>query len=516
MYVNKETRIAKEKELIKRWDWLTEGLDDYDNKLNTSILLENSYDTMIGEGQVSPGWLESTILNENSEMLTEAPTISTAVGSNLIPKVLFPVIRRVFPSLIANKLVSVQPIQARTGVIYYIIYTFTNTKGEITAADEYSAAPNQALPGYATWYSSEKIGPYTATVSVSGDSTTLNAASARTFFAYNADTVSIKRIEVYNANLGTAYSGVSTAPVQGAYCNSFTGLGTYNCYYELAGGTIRLRRSADSTAALGLVPWKPAHVAVAYIVYNQEASTKIPEMEFSIGSETVDTTERKLKVRWTKEAEQDMKAYHKIDVESELVKMASMEMNYEIDREIIQFTGDQVVSALSFIHDWTSDSPNTGNNTVGNFLDRHRALSQKIYQVAAKIAQYNRQGPASWVVVSPQIGALLNMLPDFKGEVSGGTFSVFEAGTLGSGLKVYVDPNRFGATASELLLGYKSNNTTYGAGVVYAPYTNWVSGLVTDPNNFNSIRGFFTRYALKKVPRGQWFYGKVTLNNYQI
>jgi len=519
MYIDKETRIQQERDLVKRWDWLTEGVDDYEQKLTTSILLENSYDTMISEGQVNPGWLESTILNEdNEEMLTEAPTISTSAGSNLIPKVLFPVIRRVYPSLIANKLVSVQPIQARTGVIYYMIYTFTNQKGDIsTAGSEYTGVAQQGLPAYSTWYSSEKIGPFTGTISTTaGDSTHVSATNASAFFALTGDTVSLKRIEVYNTNLGNAYSGVSLAPLQNGQYQSWASItSAYNIYYDI-GGNIVLRRCADSTVALGGSPWRPGQSIVAYIVYNQEGSQKIPEMEFSIGSTTVNTTERKLKIRWTKEAEQDMKAYHKIDVESELVKMASMEMNYEIDREIIQFTGDQVVSDLSILHDWTADSPNTGNNSSGNFLDRHRSLTQKMYQVSAKIAQYNRLGPASWAVVSPQVAALLSMLPDFKGEIAGGTFAVFEAGQLGSGLKIFVDPNRYGAIANDILLGYKSANSTYGAGVVYAPYTNWISGLVTDPANFNSVRGFFTRYALILVPRGQWFYGKVSLLNYGV
>jgi hypothetical protein len=513
MYIDKEARIQQERELVKRWDWITEGIEEYDMKLNTSMILENSYDSMIAENQVNPGWLESTILNEDSEMLTEAPTISTSVGSNLIPKVLFPVIRRVYPSLIANKLVSVQPIQARTGVIYYMTYTYTNTKGGITAADEYSGVAQQGLPAYSTWYSSEKIGPYTGTITTTaGDSTIITATSAGTFLGTSA-APTLKRIELYNTNLGNAYTGLLMATTSsGPYVWSTN---AYNCVYDYTNALVRLRKCSDSATPY-FVTWKPGQSVVAYIVYNQEASTTIPEMEFSIGSDTVDTTERKLKIRWTKEAEQDMKAYHKIDVESELVKMASMEMNYEIDREIILFTGDQVVSDLSVLHDWTADSPNTGNNTSGNYLDRHRALTQKIYQVSAKIAQYNRLGPASWAVVSPQVAALLSMLPDFKGEIAGGTFAVFEAGQLGSGLKIFVDPNRYGTSANEILLGYKNSNTSYGAGVVYAPYTNWISGLVTDPDSFNSVRGFFTRYALKKVPRGQWYYGKVSLVNYGI
>ena len=517
MYIDKEARIQKERELVKRWDWLTEGIDDYEMKVNTSLILENSYDTMIAEGQVNPGWLESTILNEDSdgEMLTEAPTISTSVGTNLIPKVLFPVIRRVYPSLIANKLVSVQPIQARTGVIYYMIYTYTNTKGDITAAAEYTGVAQQGLPAYSTWYSSEKIGPYTGTVTVVGDSTYFAATNAGTFLG-TTTAPTLKRIDLYNTNFGNQYSNVSMATTgSGAPVQQLQTTSAYNVYYDYTNAVIHMRRGADSTTP-GFASWHIGDNVVAYIIYNQEGSSTLPEMEFSIGSDTVDTTERKLKIRWTKEAEQDMKAYHKIDVESELVKMASMEMNYEIDREIIQFTGDQVVSDLSVLHDWTADSPNTGNNASGNFLDRHRALTQKIYQVSAKIAQYNRLGPASWAVVSPQVAALLAMLPDFKGEIAGGTFAVFEAGQLGSGLKIFIDPNRYGTIANDILLGYKNTNSTYGAGVVYAPYTNWISGLVTDPNNFNSVRGFFTRYALKKIVRGQWYYGKVSLINYGI
>jgi hypothetical protein len=512
MYVNKDNKLAREQELIKRWEWLTEGLD-YNGKLDTSMVLENSYDLMIQNQQVSEGWLESEILHE--ETLNEAPVVSTAVGTNLIPKVLFPMIRRVFPSLIANQLVSVQPIAGPTGVIYYMIYTFTDTKGNIVAGDEYSALPQQKLPAYATFYSSEKIGPFAATVAAGGGDTAIAAGTAITNFLGTTGTdFALKRIEVYRTGGPTkdnvpqiAYSTSMQTMTAGAPAWA----GSANVHYRYDTGVLTLRDVAS-----GYTGWAAGESVVVYLVYNQEASSKIPEMEFSIGSDTVTTTERKLKIRWTKESEQDMKSFHKIDVESELVKMASMEMNYEIDREVITFIGDSVISELSFLHDWTADAPATGNNSSGNFLDRHRALTQKMYQVSAKIAQYNRQGPASWAVVSPQVGALLAMLPDFKGEIAGGTFNVFEAGKLGSGLKVFVDPNRHGAIANEILLGYKSNTTTYGAGVVYAPYANWMSNTVTHPDNFNSIRGFFSRYAIKLVPRGQFYYGKVQLINFGI
>jgi len=498
-----QARIAEEKRILGRWDWLTESIENYEERLNTSIVLENTYNTMIEKDQITEGWLES-FLNEDAT-LNEAPMGSSNVGTNLIPKVLFPMIRRVFPKLISNDLVSVQPITGPTGVIYHILYSYSDSKGGIKSGDEYSALPQQTLPAYATFYSSEKIGPFSATIASNGGNTTIDCGTeVSDFLGTTAADFTIKRIEVYGAVTPrtNAY-----ATVLGADDSAFSGVD--NCYYDVSAGDIVLRDAASA-------PWTAGDEVVVYIVYDQEGSNKIPEMEFSIGSKTVTTTERKLKIRWTKESEQDMRSYHKIDVESELVKVASMEMNYEIDREVLTFISDSVISDLSFSHDWTADSGGVGNNTQGNFLDRHRALAQKIYQVSAKIAQYNRQGPASWLVVSPQVAAVINMLPDFKGEISGGTFNVFEAGKLGSGMKVFVDPNRAGALANEMLLGYKSASSTYGAGVVYSPYTNWMSPNVVDPNNFNSIRGFFSRYALNLVERGQYFYGKIQLQNYGL
>lgn len=498
-YLDKDAKLTREKELLGRWDWLTEGLG-YNEKLDTSIILENSYNKMIQEGQLPRGWLEQNVLEE--DVLTEAPMTSSAVGSNVLPKIMFPIIRRVFPELIANKIVSVQPLTQPTGIIYYILYQYSNTKGNITAADEYSANAQQTSPAYAVFYSSEKIGPFEVTMGA-GNTAVATGTQVVNFLGTNTAEFSLKRIEVYNKSTMTAIPTVLSSDM--STDNTFTGTGA-NVQYTADDGSIYLK-SGLATNGTELV---------VYLVYDQEGSKKIPEMEFSISSMSVSTTERKMKVRWTKESEQDMQAYHKIDVESELVKVASMQMNYEIDREIITFISDRVIPALSFIHDWTNDAAGSGNNTSGNYLDRHRALAQKIYMAQAKIAQYNRLGAATWAVTSPQVAAVLQMLPDWKGEINGVGATITNSGLLGGKLQVFVDPNRYGASANEILLGYKSEQTVYGAGVVYSPYTSWMSNVITHPENFDSIRGFFSRYALTMVTRGQYNYAKLNLLNYGV
>ena len=501
MYLDRNARLQEEQAMVDKWSWLTEGIEDKSEVVTTSMVLQNSYESMIAEGQLAEGWLES-LLNEDE--LNEAPQLSTAVGSNVIPKVLFPVIRRVMPSLIANQLVSVQPISARTGIIYNIAYTYSDTKGNITSGDEYTGENILNSPGFASFYSSEKIGPFTVTTAATGVNTQV-VTNTLAFFGTDASAFSIKRVEVYKAD-GTAYATVLD---ETAATIDFGVTGSNVGYDSDAGEVILLAGSA--TAA----PWgfDEADLTV-YLVYDQEGSSKIPEMEFSINSQTVDTTERKLKIRWTKEAEQDMKSFHKIDVESELVKVASMEMNYEIDRELLAYISNIVPAALSFTHKWDNDaigdgSGAGGNNTSGNYLDRHRALAQKMSLVGAKVAQYNRQGAANWAVVSPQIASVLSTLPNFKGEISGTNINIHMAGILGN-LKIYVDPNN---VSNEILMGFKSGSSTYGAGVVYSPYTNWMSNTVTHPDNFNSIRGFFSRYAVTKVVRGEYFYSKLTVEN---
>jgi hypothetical protein len=489
-------REEYEEQLNNRWGWLTEDIEDADERLNTQLVLESSYKVMIQENLLPKGYLEEAVLTE--DMLTEAPQMSGSVGDYVIPKVMFPMIRRVYPELIANKLVSVQPIQTPTGVVYYIHFDYSNTKGTIKAGDEYSGNIQQTNPAYATWYSSEKIGPFTATAAA-GEVVDFGAQEGITeFLGTDPKEYRIKRFEVYNKTTGKAI-----ATVYG---------GTHdNVTFDATTGQIQVT-VPEAAFADGDNEFQ------AFLVYDQEGTKKIPEMEFGIDHMNVTVKERKMKARWTKEAEQDMQAYHKIDVEQELIKVIGSQTNYEIDREILTFIDDHIIPELSFSHDWTDDAATTGNNTQGNYLDRHRCLAQKLYAAGTKVATFNRLAPCDWAVCSPKVACTLQMLPDWKaGEISNHKSTFYNAGTLGNGtMTFYVDPNRTGAMEDEITEGFKSKDSTYGAGVVYSPYANWMSSTVVNPENFNNVRGTFTRYGLTLCPRGQYNYATIRIDNLAI
>lgn len=508
MIENKLIDKAKyEEELAQRWNWIAEDISDEDTRLNTMLVLENSYKKMVSDGSIPAGWLQENVLKEDT--LTEAPQTSGAVGDYVIPKVMFPVIRRVMPELIANKLVSVQPLQQPTGVIYYITYRYSDSKSNVEAGDEFSGNPYQTDPAYSTYYTSEKLGPITKGKGQDEEEAKKIALNGVKFLGDDASkSTTYKRIEILNRTnhrglLAKYVKAVSNA-IEFYSDDGLTKLATLS----LTTGEITFEEDTFTILNGKL----QEDVFTVFVVYNQEGTSHIPEMEFDIDHMDVATTSRKLKVRWTKEAEQDMNAYHKIDVEQELVKVAAVQTNYEIDRQIMNAIDDIVISQLTGEFDWADDEL---NGTSGNYLDRHRALAQRMYQYCTKVAMYNRLAPADWAVCSPQVAAALQMLPDWKaGEISHNKSTFYNAGSLGNGtVAIYCDPNRMN---NDITLGYKAKDSTYGAGIVYSPYANWMSATIVNPDNFNNVRGTFSRYGITATPRAEFNYARVTLDNFAI
>ena len=524
-----------EKNLYDVWGFFVEDIADLEARKNTAIVLENSAKYMINEGYTTFEEVEE-LLSEDGEQVPGAAPISNnpnwsgyrgkngtigsatrnGVSDYVVPKMMFPIIRRVMPQLIANELVSVQPINGRTGVVFYADYQFTDDKGGVKNGDLFSgnypideegdytdvfAKGGQNIPGQA-YYSSQLFGPYAVTLGggTKGESGTAAVAATGTlttdvvkFLGTGFDAM-LEKAELYPVAGGAAITAtVGSKDAQVVLANDGSG----KTDISIGAAT----EAADNTGFNGEYQ--------LFIRYTQESSARIPEMQFTIASQDIQTKERKLRIRFTTEAQQDMKAHHQIDLEAELVKMASTEMNYEIDRELLYFIESKVPAALKFSHNWDF---NGDNGPVYNYLDRHRALAQSIFALAGKMAQYNRQGAANWAVVSPKVASYLKMMPEFDVNEVSISPNIYTIGSM-SKIKYYVDPNRIGGNEDSILLGFKSPVTSYGTGVVYSPYANWMTQNVINPENFDNNKGFFSRYAITLLPRGQWYYAKLQITN---
>jgi hypothetical protein len=130
--------------------------------------------------------------------------------------------------------------------------------------------------------------------------------------------------------------------------------------------------------------------------------------------------------------------------------------------------------------------------------DVHAALALMINRQANLIASRTRRGPANWVVVS---NAALTILQSASTSAFARTTEgTFEAptntkyvGTLNNSLRVYV--NNFWADNAPVLVGYKGQNEM-DAAAFYCPYVPLMqSGTLTDPNTFEQVTQFMTRYG---------------------
>ena len=114
---------AETKRLVTKWE--------------RTGLLEGLKDTPRNPAKSNMAWL---LENQAKRLMTEASTTSDITG---FQNVAFPIVRRVFAGLIANELVSVQPMSLPSGLLFYLDYRFDTKK----AGDQLDRATDFATGG---------------------------------------------------------------------------------------------------------------------------------------------------------------------------------------------------------------------------------------------------------------------------------------------------------------------------------------------------------------------------------
>ena len=130
---------------------LTEGIVNRDlsaegaaliGKWEQTGLLEGLHDDHLRNG------MACLLENQAKELLREA---STMAGGDVegFAAVAFPLVRRVFGNLIANDLVSVQPMSLPSGLIFFLDFTIGNTRGDglTVSSDRLGYVPTSSVYG---------------------------------------------------------------------------------------------------------------------------------------------------------------------------------------------------------------------------------------------------------------------------------------------------------------------------------------------------------------------------------
>jgi hypothetical protein len=247
---------------------------------------------------------------------------------------------------------------------------------------------------------------------------------------------------------------------------------------------------------------------VAQLLANYELTSKIPQMVVNFEKTAVEAGTRRLAARWSVELEQDLKNMNGIDIDTELTNAMSYELQAEIDREMIM---RMIQVALNAGHPkgWSLWSAASAD---GRWMaERNRDLYQRLIVEANRIAVRNRRGAANFVIATPRVCAILEMLPEFNvmpvtGSVNTQPVGVAKVGNLGGRFNVYRDTRTEGqfedaaqtgrTTRLEYaLLGYKGPEF-YDTGIVYCPYIPVMVQRTIGPNDFSPRVGMLTRYGV--------------------
>jgi hypothetical protein len=128
---------------------LTEGIVNRDMKKEGHALLSKWGKTGLLEGLQSEhekAGMARLLENQAKELLREANTMSSGDVEGFAA-VAFPIVRRVFAGLIANQLVSVQPMSLPSGLIFFLDFTFGANINNGAASDRFGNAVDKSIYG---------------------------------------------------------------------------------------------------------------------------------------------------------------------------------------------------------------------------------------------------------------------------------------------------------------------------------------------------------------------------------
>lgn len=525
-------QLREQREVItNRWEsiGLLEGLDGH-IKENCAQLFENQLSNMINES-------------------------TDSASSGQFETVAFPVIRRVFAKLLANDLVSVQALNLPIGKLYYI-----NPKVSVRVSGTDHTSPDGAYSNAATagsstqfetrslydaFYASEygdegdslfdiSKGRFTEQ-SVALDSTPYSSGNAQTTLTVSGFTTTNQGeligpagvpmdTESFLASLKITSDVALNAPAEYAEDSIAAGepipvnvkVQKYGQAMVDANGDLLINIDTtyfDGQNYVGLTAGSAPSFTAEYRVYDDlEEDSEMAEVTFGLDEVTVSVETRKMRSQWTPELAQDVSAFHNIDAEAELTALLSEQMAAEIDREILRDLRRGAAWTLKW--DYNGLRKQTAPY-YGTQKDYNQVLMTKINQISAQIHKAVLRGGASWVVVSPEISAVLDDLEYFHvsnaaPEQDKYNMGIEKIGVLSNRYQVYRDPY---APANTMLIGHKGSSILE-SGYIYAPYVPMqLTPVMYNPFDFKPIRGIMTRYAKKMILNR--YYGKILVQGLQ-
>jgi len=402
---------------------LTEGIVRRDLSKEGSALLSKWEKTGLLEGlsnERTKHGMASLLENQAKELLREASTMGVGGDVEGFASVAFPIVRRVFGGLIANDLVSVQPMSLPSGLIFFLDFTYDRDRLDYTTGTSV--------------YGGGAVGQQiTGGISLAGDlaeqsfyalnngysSPTSSVATPLTVFASGTAGSGVPgdwtdnvggvlaafgdRLIRFDPDISGTFCAVSTLPLTTFTAQQFNVRDLVTITLEDAATVVdvtQVRRLTDRNPVLnsgsleillvnsGLASANAAatdlalQTSASFVIddnfinsttgapgaivgaptWGLENSPNIPEIDIKVDSVAVTAKTKKLKAKWTPELAQDLNAYHNLDAEVELTSILSEHIALELDQEILE---DLVKGATAATLYWSRSPGKFLNRTTG-------------------------------------------------------------------------------------------------------------------------------------------------------
>jgi hypothetical protein len=527
--------------LLNKWEktGLLEGLNSEHTRNGMAALLENQ---------------AKEILRESSSMAAGDVEGFAAVA--------FPIVRRVFGGLVANELVSVQPMSLPSGLIFFLDFTYggnpdqLNLGGYSVSASVYGggrvgrqitggvdlAGANAETSFYALnngWSSpvsqsatiSNPVAILSGTVgSGTGDDAagglskgvqydpdlsgslavvatiTVSELTAAQFNENDFVTVTLEGLSVgRQVRRLTRFSGSSTATA--LVVLEATGSETVgDLTASVEGVTAATFTISDNFTNGGA----DVGSIVGTTAWGLEDNTAIPEIDIKVDSVSVTAITKKLKAKWTPELQQDINAYHNLDAEVELTSILSEQIALEIDQEILE---DLVKGAKAGTYYWSRKPgkfvDRTGGQSTnqslfpdftGTVSEWYETLLETVNDVSAQIHRKTLRGGANFLVCGPEVANVLEFTSGFRADTTADENRGAAGATRVGQLSKKWDIYVDPYFLRNVILVGRKGNSFLESGYVYAPYVPLqVTPTIFGPDDFVPRKGVMTRYGKKMV-----------------
>ena len=448
--------LKEGEELVKKHDRMISAVD---KALKESAAFGGGLDS---ERKVS---LAIMLDNVSRHFDANAPKVLTESGTQVVDiakkNEYLNLVAAVMPTLVAEDVVSVQPLKQKAGVVYYMKHVYDSNRGQIAQGDNIS--------------NFVQVGP--------------DADKIPNAFNYSAETIEGEQVVQDGTTGNFTLAWLPVVPGSVNFVDN-----AQKTYTDDGAGKIMQDASEAGTIdyATGLVSFT-SKVTLAegeQVNYAQDlfvAPVNAPAIKTIIADVTITARPRKLKTGFSMDAAYDLAATQNIDLQTILQATATDEIRSEIDGEILNDLGNSGTQmSVSF---------NLPTPFGINKHDHYESFYQVLVAGANKVYQKTRRVTPNIVIVGELAANVIETMDKFVAAPSLNTAGPHIMGTLNKRFMIVKNPYY---PANKFTIVYRGD-VTLDTGYVYAPYMPITATQFLLGSDFFGHQGYATSYGKKLV-----------------